>query len=300
MPMTLTVFELMVTTLIRGDTDELSTLRMHRLIKAAMERYSHDRPDVLTADITGDGGKFYPVAASLTSYVDGFSRITAIEYPAVTIASDDTPQYLTAEDWREDYYDGTTRYLWLPNHAPSAAETLRVTFAAPYAWAKNTSATTAVNQDTHGFSVDDFVFLDTVPATDIWTSSIDSRPCTHQVTVVTDADNFTAAMLEVDPPAGDYFAICNLAAGMACQAIADQYSRTSDSTIALDSVDHPARAAAFAERSRELIGYYNEHLGIGEDGELTPTAGAAVFMDVDTMPGWPTGRQFLFRHGGTR
>ena len=181
-------------------------MRRERLVKAALERYSRDRPDEVTDDITGDGGKYYGIVASLSAWSEGASRITAIEYPAPTVASDEAPTYLEPEDWDDDYWDGSTRYLWLPNLAPPNTEALRVRFTAPWAWAAS-SITTAVNRVAHGLSVDDFAYLETT-----WQEATDARIGTHQVTAVADADNFTAALLEADPPAQDFFAICNLAA----------------------------------------------------------------------------------------
>jgi hypothetical protein len=295
MAITLTVFRAQVDGLLVADDNELSQLRRDRLIKAAVERYSHDRPDELTTDISGDGGKYYDIATLLTSWIEGFSRIVAIEYPAPTVASDEAPTYLDPEDWDDDYWDGTTRYLYLPNHAPSAAEAMRVRFVAPYDWTAATP-TTALAQVAHGFSVDDFVYLDD---DNKWQSATDARITTHQVSAVADVDNFTVKALEIDPPTQDFFAICNLAAGLCAQAISDKYSRTSDSTIAADSVDHLSRADQWSRRARELMALYADHLGIGgDDGTMAHAAGD--FVDWDTAPGWPSGRRYLYHSQETR
>jgi hypothetical protein len=297
MAISLTVFRAQVDGLLSADNDELSQLRRERQIKAALERYSRDRPDEVTEDITGDAGKYYGIVASLTSWVEGFSRVVAIEYPAPTVASDEAPTYLEPEDWDDDYWDGTTRYLWLPNHAPSAAEALRVRYTAPYAWTASTTITTAVADVGHGFSVDDWLYKEELS----WVEATDARIATHQVSAVADVDNYTRALLEADPPVQDFFAICNLAGGLCAQAIADKYSRTSDSTIAVDSVDHLSRADQWSRRARELMALYADHMGIGGDGDAGTTAPAAGdFVDWDTAPGWPTGRDYLFHGRHTR
>ena len=299
MAISFTVFRAQVDGLLSADDDELSQLRRERLIKAALERYSRDKPDEVTDDITGDGGKYYAVASSLSAWSEGASRITAIEYPAPTVASDEAPTYLEPEDWDDDYWDGSTRYLWLPNHAPAATEAIRVRFTAPWAWTAS-SITTAYNRTAHGFSVDDYVYRAVGDWPD-WQEATDARIATHQVSAVADVDNFTVALLEADPPVQDFFAICNLAGCLCAQAIADKYSRTSDSTISVDSVDHLSRAQQWAQRSTELCRMYADHMGIsGGDGAGTTEQATGDFVDWDTAPGWPSGRDYLYHGRGTR
>lgn len=215
---------------------ELSDFNLDNVIEAALERYSRDAPDDSTDDVTGDGGRYYDIETSLSSWSEGFSQVVEIEYPAQAIADDEVPQYLDEDDWRDDYRQGGTRYLFLPNHAPAATETMRIKYTIPYTFVSNST----------------------------------------------------------DVPAQDFYAVCNLAAGLACQAIATKYSRTSDSTIAADSVNHIPRAQEFARRARDYIGFYEEHLGLGDEPDFQHAAGN--FVDLDTSPSWPTGRRYLF-HG---
>lgn len=225
---------------------ELSDANIEAMIKAAVERYSHDAPDDVTADVTGDGGKYYAIATALTSWVEGFSEVLTIEYPAEAIANDDIPDYLEPDDWDDNYKQGGTRYLFLPNHAPAATETMRINYTVPYTFTGDPSAT--------------------------------------------------------DTPTGDFYAICHLAAGLSCQAIAAKYSRTSDSTIAADSVNHTSRASEFARRAREFIAFYEQHMGIssGADGGESREPSASDWVDLDTTPTWTLGRQYLFHTTRTR
>lgn len=223
---------------------ELDDSEIQANIKAAVERYSRNRADEATTDVTGDGGKYYDIATDLTSWVEGFSSITSIEYPAATVASDEAPVYLDPDDWNENYWASSTRYLYLPNHAPAATETMRITYTAPYTF--------------------------------------------------DGSDN-------TDVPTQDFYAVCQLAAGLCCQAIATKYSRTNDSTIAADAVNHTSRAAEFAQRARDYIGTYEEHMGLatGDDGlPLVPPDGE--FVDWDTAPSWPLGRRYLYHGPETR
>jgi len=287
MAISLTVFQSQVDGLLSADDKELSELRRTWNIKAALERYSRDNPDEVIKDITGDGGNYYAIATSLTSWSEGFSQILKIEYPAPTVASDETPIYLDPEDWDDDYWDGSTRYLYLPNHAPAATETLRVRHTAPYSWTAST-ITEAVAKTAHGYTVNDWLYKEDLD----WKEATDSRIATHQVTAVADVDNYTRALLQADPPAQDFFAICYLAAGLCAQAISDRYSRTSDSTISVDSVDHLSRADQWSRRARELIRLYEQHIGLLA-GDGAGVAAAGEFVDWDTSP---PGRRYLF-HG---
>lgn len=207
--------------IISADNDELSENARISQLESAIERYSHDLPDEVIEDVSGDGGNYYAIS-SLTSWSEGFSRIIAIEYPAPTVASDEAPVYLDPEDWTDDYWDGSTRYLYLPNHAPAAADAMRIRYTAPY-----------------------------TPASDAY-----SIPDEH------------------------FGAVCNLAAGLCAQAIANKYSRSSDSTIVVDSVNHMTRAFEWSQRARELINAYRDQLNIPTDGAQP----FSLFVDWDTAP----------------
>jgi hypothetical protein len=212
-----------VDSLITADDDELSTLARTLQVEAAVERYNHDLPDEVTTDVSGDGGNYYAVAASLTSWSEGFSQIVAIEYPAPTVASDEAPTYLEPDDWDGDYWAGGVRYLYLPNHSPAAADTMRIRYTAPYVISAG----------------------------------------------------------EYDIPPQHFHAVCRLAAGLCAQSISAKYSRTSDSTISVDSVDHLSRAQQWSERAREFVSAYEEQLNIRTDEGGQPFG---QFVDWDTQP----------------
>lgn len=226
-----------------NDLTELTADEVKTLVKAAVERYSKDVPADVTEDEAGDGGKYYAVTG-LAAWVEGHSHVVSIEYPALAVSADTNPQALDPEDWRDNYWVGSSRYLFFPNHAPATGENFRVTYTAPYVWTSDTTTT----------------------------------------------------------PTNHFYAICNLAAGLVCQAIATKYSRTNDSIISADSVGHTSRAMEFARRAREYIGLYEEQLGLGSalsDGPGFVQA-AGTFVDLDTGPGWTIGRQYLFHGRGTR
>ncbi len=67
---------------------------------------------------------------------------------------------------------------------------------------------------------------------------------------------WTSSPLETTTPAQDFFAICHLAAGLCCQAIAAKYSKLGDSTITADVVSGPGLATNFAARAKEFFALY--------------------------------------------
>lgn len=273
---------------------ELSEAARYQQIKQAVIDYSRIKPETLTVDLVGDGGKYYAInSTNFPGYLESFSRISRIEYPAGAIADDGRPVYLNPEDWTEDYYDASeVRYLFLSNHAPGATETMRVTFQGMYQWTASTT-TVSVAQTGHGFSVNDYIYKN---PSNVWVSAGTSANllATHQVSAVADANNFTAKVLQVDLPEMDFFAVCNRAACIVCQQIAAYYSRTSDPTINLDSVNHTTRAGEFARRAKEFCGMFEAHLGIGAAAEDKNYLPASQFVDWPSGPGWPQGRRWLF------
>lgn len=295
MTIALATFRTQTQTLIPQYTDTLSDEDCNRAVRAAVEQYSADFPDEETDDVTGDAGKFYVLSTSLDSFSEQFSRVLTIEYPAATVASDEAPQYMDPGDWRDDYWAGDVRYLWLPNHAPAATESMRITYTKPYAWVAGGSET-SVNQNTHGFSVDDLIYDND----GTWTSvGADAYKATHVVSTVTDGDNFKHKALYVDVPPAHFFAVCYLAACLACRQIATSYASIGDSTIAADATAHQTKSDTYAARATDYCAKYREIVGLdagGAEGGAGMEPPAGEFVDWDTSPGWPSGRDYLF-HG---
>lgn len=283
----------------KSDT-ELGAVTRNQLIKQAVSDYSQDKPDIIGFDFTGDGGKYYLISTTLTSYVDGFSRIKTISYIAAGIAADELPNYLESLDWNEDFYATAGRFLFFPNHSPAATETVRVTHTALYVWSSGTT-TTSVNQTSHGFSLNDFIYNDGSTWVSAGTGSTADLLATHQATTITDSDNFIATILAVTIPSGDFFAVCNRAACLFCRSISEFFARTSDSTIGADSVSHTARSQSFADRAKEFCKLYNDHLGINMDAQGNKIeAGHAEFVDLPVQTFWPGNRRSLFHDRGRR
>jgi len=118
-------------------------------IAMAVTKYSQDRPRTVVEDETGNGTPYFTVVGSgavLASWLDGFSAIQWIDYPAGPVAVDYQPNPLNADkDWTF-YQDASKTYLWFKNQTPTASETVRISY-------------TGVHTHTSG--------LDTVPTGDL-------------------------------------------------------------------------------------------------------------------------------------
>lgn len=283
MTISIDLFKAQVDSMIDAIDVEVSDWRRYQAIHQAVARYSVDRPDSLTEDVTGDGGRYYVIETELGEWVEGFSFIMTIEYPAAAIASDETPVYLDPEDWDDDYRvtsGGTeTRYLYLPLHSPAATEDMRIKYARPYIWAAGGSEVD-VAQAAHGLAVDDFIYLNSDSS---WVKTEDNTYVTAhgQVTTVTDAGNFKYKTLYTEVPQIDFFAVCNLAACMSLQWLAAKYAKATDTTIGADSTTHTTRTSEFSQRAQEFCTLYNSHMGLGLEQVQHP---AGKFVDWDTRP----------------
>ncbi len=98
---------------------------------------------------------------------------------------------------------------------------------------------------------------------------------------VTEKFRVTVTILRTDAtiPASDEDALCNLAASLCLEELANAYTQTSDSTIAADSVNHRSKGSEFASRAKALMQLYKQHMGINED-DTTPAASAVADLDL--------------------
>ncbi len=112
-------------------------------IQAAVKEYGRDRPREAVIDKTGDGTPFV-ATSGLTGWVDEFSHVLKIEYPAAAVSASHRPQFLDpASDWTE-YRTAAARYVHLAV-TPSASETVRLWYTVPRAL--TTAVDTILSED---------------------------------------------------------------------------------------------------------------------------------------------------------
>lgn len=117
-------------------------------IQAAVKEYSRDRPREAVIDITGDGTPFI-ATSGLTGWVDDWSNVRRIEYPAAAVSASHRPQFLDpSSDW-SIYRTAAAWYLHLLKATPAATETVRVTYTVPrvYTEVADTVTDTILTED---------------------------------------------------------------------------------------------------------------------------------------------------------
>ena len=274
---------------------EMIDKRRYEAVQAAVERFSVDLPQTYTEDVSGDAGRYYGIAALLSNWVEDFSMIKSIQYPASAVSADESPIFIEPDDYTDSYFieegGSRVRYLYLRAHSPGATETMRITFTVPYSWTVGGTAV-AVAQATHGLAIDDFIYLN---SSSVWVKSPDNTTfqATAQVITAPDGDNFTYKVLYVDVPTSDFFGVCNLAACIACQWMAAKYAKASDTTIGADSTTHTSRTSEFASRSTEFCDAYKSHMGLDAD---QVRQGAGTFVDWDSYPSHRSRSTWVFHN----
>ncbi len=239
----LTEFDTTVEIMIKASDsdDDLDQDDRYDRIKDALQQYSHDMPQEFTEDVTGDGGKYYGLTASLTSWSEDWSQVLRVEYPAATITSDEAPTVLENDTW--EVYEGgdDLQYIYFKNATPASTEAFRIRYTVPYI--------------------------------------------------------FAGSPLAVDIPREHFYAICKRAACLCCRAISAKYSRLNDSPLGVDSGAHSPKANEFSLRGNEYCSAYYNDLGLpdpAKDPDTPPVCAAAEFANIDTRPGYPRWRRYVF------
>ena len=91
----------------------------------ALQMYTRHRPYTAVVDLSANGTYSYEISASaFPSWVDGFSYIAKIRYPAGEY-QDPRDEEIAFEDW-EIYETTTTKYLRFTSISPTSGKTIRV------------------------------------------------------------------------------------------------------------------------------------------------------------------------------
>lgn len=95
---------------------------------------------------------------------------------------------------------------------------------------------------------------------------------------------YTIAFLETtidNIPVSYQDAFCNLAASICCEAIANYYTQSSDSTVDIDSVDYLSKSNDWGSRAKRLRKLYEIFLSSQEGLQAVSVTG-----DWDNKPSW--------------
>jgi len=131
-----------ISEIVRDDAEKLSLFEKENYLQEAVKIYSRHRPRKVIEDITGDGNYDYSISQNLSEWIDGFSIIEAIEYPA----DSRTPNILTEEDYIV-YEKEDGKYLRFLNYTPSSDEKIRVTYTTLHQVTVSSNTIPEVDQD---------------------------------------------------------------------------------------------------------------------------------------------------------
>ncbi len=120
---------------LRGQGKRLLGVDWTRITEQSRMRFSKDKPRELVFDITGNGTSLYTLTAIATGWVNKFSQVTTLEYPA----NQQTPVFLQQEKWSIYRPDNTNEKLKLYQDAPTASQTMRLNYTVPHTLTNATS-----------------------------------------------------------------------------------------------------------------------------------------------------------------
>lgn len=123
---TLTDYQSKINATVQDDAGHLTTTERDLFLQEAVRRYSKDRPQVKTTDITGAGSFNITLP---TDWLRDFSSVVSIWYPYKS--TDQTPLYLERSAWII-VETPTAQVLRLLEDTPSTSETLRLTYTVPH------------------------------------------------------------------------------------------------------------------------------------------------------------------------
>jgi hypothetical protein len=111
-------------------------------IQEAVKIYSRHRPREVVKDITGDGTYNYSISTNLTSWVEDFSIIKSIEYPA----GQRNPVYLDEDDYAILRTESGLFIRFFVD-TPSASDTIRVTYTALHILSDSQNTIPQIDED---------------------------------------------------------------------------------------------------------------------------------------------------------
>ena len=113
---------------------ELTSVEIGEEVDAAVIQYSTDFPYLAVKDVVTSANPFIS-HATLPGWVLGWSHVRSIEPNAGSVSASYSPQSaLDLSDIAidEDYFDGTTHYVYLNGYTPGSSETVRIRYTVPH------------------------------------------------------------------------------------------------------------------------------------------------------------------------
>ena len=302
---TLTLTNAVVDNIIKNDAttatdDQLDSTEVNACIAKAVEEYSHDQPYVKLDMRIGNSEH---ELALPSDWVDGFSDILTIEYPA----GSQEPSYIDENNYEVVKEDTTHKTI---STGTLGATTITLATVADAGYFKDGEIVTIGDDDatmTNWITADGNTTTGVVSIKTALAAIYDStpyvckkdhirlladEPLSSEILLIEYKLSHTLSDSSDTTYEADYYALCYLAAAYCCESLAALFSFKQESSIAADSVNFGGKADEWTTRADKFRKIYNNHIGKGKDQE-TKAIGKKV--DIDAVYHW--GRSFLF-HGG--
>lgn len=277
------------------DTDEIADS-----IDEAVKEYSRAKPREIIDHFAGQDEYDYDIANLLPNWVDDFSNIKDIEYPA----GEQAAEIIEDIDW--EIYKPDPREYSIADIESEATEIVLSTVANALFFKKHDCI--YIKDETNseinwaaadGNTTTGVVTLKNAAANDYESATVSKRkvlrfpnhsPAADEIIRVIYTATHTHSTDADTIPTIDYDAVVNLAAAIAALKVAAHFAKSADSSIGADAIDYITKAALWKDQADKYLGMYKEHLGI-RDGE---PAAASKTKDWDLT--YPWGSDYLF-HG---
>ena len=85
----------------------------------------------------------------------------------------------------------------------------------------------------------------------------------------------------------DFDAVCALATGFLCQALAAKFAQTEQPTIEADVIDYQRKTDVYSDLAKAYFQQYDDHMGVGD--KTLERKGAMATKDLDIQFSWTEG-----------
>ena len=299
--LTATVSEVMTKLGISGTGEDLySVADISDSVSEAVKRYSKDKPRIIYAQFRGQAEYDYDLANVLTSWVDDFSVIRNLEYPA----EGQTKQEIEDID-HEIYYPDTSTYA--VGTAGSGGTSLTLSTAANAVFFKNRNCiyiASGTDVEVNWLTADGNVTTGLLALKNALSQDYDGtavtvsrrkalrfnfyEPGTSEVIRAEYTATHTLSDSVDTIPTIDLEAVEDLAVAVSAYKIAANFAKKGRSSIEADAVDYLDKQREWVNLAKEATKRYKEHIGATED---KPSA-ASADQDLDLFFAWKT--DYLF------
>lgn len=282
-------------------TNEIVTdTQIQEQIDAAVTQYSKDRPRKKRFEVQGNAEHEYALPSD---YVQEFSSIDAIEYPA----GQQVPEYIDENEYYVETVDTTQRTTDSISSGATSATFSTVTEAGFFSDGEIVKVGDDDASETNWITANGNTTTGVVTLKNATLNLYDSNPYIQKIDHV--------RFISIEPLSSEYFvqeymlphthtdssdtiptsdldAVCHLAASFTAKTISAAFAKATSSTFGADNVDQLAKVDAWDTVANEQRKLYRDKLGLDRDSKNPPVQ---KILDSDAQ--YTHRRPFLFHSG---